>query len=136
MPRPSAAPSPSRWRLPDAGRKCVRLSTRERRIKSDSRLGNLIERKISTGILPKIELWSVPVQIGRKGDHSGRPCPLWVKSGHRSMSASCPLYPRKRTFIERVGMSALCQKRTHALQQSGAEVMPYHRLVTGRAFGK
>ena len=59
----------------------MRLSTRERRIKSDSRLRNLIERKISTGILPKIELWSVPVQIGRKGDHSGRPCPLWVKSG-------------------------------------------------------
>jgi hypothetical protein len=24
----------------------------------------------------------------------------------------CPLYPRKRTLIERVGMSALCQKRT------------------------
>jgi len=45
----------------------VRLSTRERRIKSDSRLGNLIERKISTVILPKIELWLVPVQIGRKG---------------------------------------------------------------------
>src|SRR5262249_42916211 len=67
MPRPSAAPSPSRWRLPDAGRKCVRLSTRERRIKSDSRLGNLIERKISIVILPKIELWLVSVQIGRKG---------------------------------------------------------------------
>src|SRR6516165_6100321 len=85
MPRPSAAPSPSRWRLPDAGRKCVRLLTRERRIKSDSRLGNLIERKISTVILPKIELWLVPVQIGRKGDHSGRPqglarCEAGIKS--------------------------------------------------------
>ena len=27
------------------------------------------------------------------------------------MFASCPLYPQKRTLIERVGMSALCQKR-------------------------
>ena len=28
------------------------------------------------------------------------------------MSDRCPLYPRKRTLIERVGMSALCQKQT------------------------
>ena len=28
------------------------------------------------------------------------------------MSASCPLYPQKRTLAESVGMSALCQKRT------------------------
>jgi hypothetical protein len=27
------------------------------------------------------------------------PCPSRVKSGSRSMSASCPLYPRKRTLI-------------------------------------
>ena len=25
-------------------------------------------------------------------------CLLWVRSGHRSTSAQCPLYPRKRTF--------------------------------------
>src|SRR6516164_8062692 len=25
-------------------------------------------------------------------------CPLWVKSGHRSASAQCPLYARKQTF--------------------------------------
>jgi hypothetical protein len=43
--------------------------------------------------------------------------PLWVKSGHRIRSAQCPLYPRKRTSIEPVAMSALCQKQTHALQQ-------------------
>src|SRR6516164_5573306 len=41
--------------------------------------------------------------------------PLWVKSGHRIRSASCPLYPQKRTLIERVRMSALCQKRTFRL---------------------
>jgi hypothetical protein len=39
------------------------------------------------------------------------------KSGHQQMPASCPLYPRKRTLIERVVMSALCQKRTHAVRQ-------------------
>src|SRR5262249_9209971 len=42
-------------------------------------------------------------------------CPLWVKSGHRTRSVSCPLYPQKRTLVERVGMSALCQKRTYQL---------------------
>src|SRR6516164_9559770 len=39
----------------------------------------------------------------------------WVKSRHRSTSNQCPLYPRKRTSLERVGMSALCQKRTYDL---------------------
>src|SRR6516164_5522616 len=35
---------------------------------------------------------------------------MWtvVNSGHCIGSASCPLYPQKRTLIERVGMSALC----------------------------
>jgi hypothetical protein len=46
------------------------------------------------------------------GLRRGGLCPLWVKSRHCSTSASCPLYPQKRTLIERVGMSALCQKRT------------------------
>src|SRR5215472_17039283 len=39
-------------------------------------------------------------------------CPHWVKSRHQRMSGSCPLYPQKRTLVERVGISALCQKRT------------------------
>jgi hypothetical protein len=39
-------------------------------------------------------------------------CPLWVKSRHSAVSEQCPLYPQKQTSIERVGMSALCQKRT------------------------
>ena len=34
--------------------------------------------------------------------------PLWVKSGHRRTTGSCPLYPRKRTLELRRGMSALC----------------------------
>ena len=38
--------------------------------------------------------------------------PLWVKSGHRSRSAQCPLYPQKRTSRDTLGMSALCHKQT------------------------
>src|SRR6516165_12403913 len=34
---------------------------------------------------------------------------LWVISGHRLKPTPCPLYPQRRTLIERVGMSALCQ---------------------------
>ena len=44
----------------------------------------------------------------------GSKCPLWVISGHRVMSAPCPLCPRKRTFISAGGMSAKCHKRTFA----------------------
>src|SRR5215472_12538063 len=31
------------------------------------------------------------------------------------MSASCPLYPQKRTWIGTAAMSAVCQKRTFAV---------------------
>src|SRR5215471_9600561 len=37
--------------------------------------------------------------------------------GGRRRFVYCPLYPQKRTLVEPVGMSALCQKRTYALQQ-------------------
>src|SRR5262249_18873866 len=72
---------------------------------ADLNLVNLIKRKISTVILPKIELWLVPVQIGRKGITVVRfgsladigACPRHVrftpKSGHRSphsMTLRCP----------------------------------------------
>jgi len=33
-------------------------------------------------------------------------CPLWVKSGHRSASGQCPLYPRMRTFVSAISASA------------------------------
>jgi hypothetical protein len=54
-------------------------------------------------------------------------CPLWVKSGHRIRSASCPLYPRKRTLLSAIAMSALCQKRTHAVQQKQPIRSPHRR---------
>ena len=40
------------------------------------------------------------------------PCPLWVKSRHSAVSEPCPLYPRKRTSLSVIAMSAKCQKRT------------------------
>jgi hypothetical protein len=42
-----------------------------------------------------------------------------VISGHQSGAGQCPLCPQKRTSIDVSGTSALCQKRTHALQQNG-----------------
>jgi hypothetical protein len=45
-------------------------------------------------------------------------CPLWVKSGHCIRQTRCLLYPQKRTWPGDSSMSALCQKQTHALQQS------------------
>src|SRR5262245_32566365 len=44
-------------------------------------------------------------------------CPLWVRSRRSVITEPCPLYPRKRTSSGYLGMSALCQKRTFALQQ-------------------
>jgi hypothetical protein len=35
-----------------------------------------------------------------------------VKSRHDDLNSRCPLYPQKRTLIERIGMSVKCQKRT------------------------
>jgi hypothetical protein len=41
------------------------------------------------------------------------------KSGHWATCEECPLYPQKRTSELSRGMSALCQKRTYAVQQCG-----------------
>src|SRR6516225_6784672 len=50
-------------------------------------------------------------------DQSQRRCRLWVNNGHQGCVKQCPLYTGKRTLVERVGMSALCHKRTLAAQQ-------------------
>jgi hypothetical protein len=52
-------------------------------------------------------------------------CPLWVRSRHQRMSVSCPLFPRKRTLIDGVGESALCQKQT------SARLVSQHRMSYG-----
>src|SRR6266566_8945300 len=49
-------------------------------------------------------------------------CPFRVKSGRDVLKFRCLLYPRKQTWIGTVVMSALGQKRTHALQQSIATI--------------
>jgi len=40
--------------------------------------------------------------------------------GQKQTSAYVRFTPRKRTLVERVGMSALCQKRTHAVHPHGS----------------
>src|SRR5262249_4824844 len=42
----------------------------------------------------------------------------------------CPLYPRKRTFAVHYCMSALGQKRTHAVQQKGRYSITLSALVS------
>ena len=39
------------------------------------------------------------------------------------MFDQCPLYPQKQTLLRVIGMSALCQKRTHALQQRTSDLI-------------
>ena len=46
-----------------------------------------------------------PRIISSQPDYSGKEslspaCPLWVKSGHMQCKATCPLNPRKRTFVD------------------------------------
>ena len=58
-------------------------------------------------------------------------CPLWVISGHRDQLKECPLYPRKRTLLRAIGMSALCQKQTKCTATKMASVRSHHRWSTG-----
>src|SRR5205814_10097077 len=55
--------------------------------------------------------------------------PLWVNKRHSGTSASCLLYPRKRTFVGAAGMPALCQHQTLAplfeFNESGSVVCIY-----------
>src|SRR5262249_48886028 len=57
-------------------------------------------------------------------------CPLWVKSRHSRISARCPLYPQKRTSVERVEMSAKCQKKEVSSRGSRRCIaLKFRRLV-------
>src|SRR5262249_51808779 len=40
-----------------------------------------------------------------------------IKGALHTVNRLCPLYPRKRTLSEAMGMSALCHKPTYAVQQ-------------------
>ena len=61
---------------------------------------------------------SGPPRQGSRGVPTATGLPLRVKSRHDALKLRCLLYPQKRTFGSTAGMSALCHKRTHALQQS------------------
>ena len=60
-------------------------------------------------------------------DRTGKPCPLCVISGHRIRSASCPLYPQKRTFVETSSLcrsSKTCRASQKLLPGSGYSKLP------------
>jgi hypothetical protein len=72
------------------------------------------------GLAPDVDL---PAGAKREGDsvrllfldrtsELDNPCPLWVISGHDALKLQCPLYPRKRTRLPSIGVSALGHKRT------------------------
>src|SRR5262249_7521880 len=44
-------------------------------------------------------------------------CPFKTSNAVVEALGRCPLYPQKRTLVSWVVMSALCQKRTHALHK-------------------
>ena len=50
------------------------------------------------------------------GESQPLECPLWVKSRHQRVSASCPLYPQKRTLMS-VSGCPLCAKSRHSHRQ-------------------
>ena len=50
--------------------------------------------------------------------------PLWVMSRHRATSASCPLFPSKRTSTSAVYTSALCQEETSESHQFVPKISP------------
>src|SRR5262249_24728333 len=56
---------------------------------------------------------------------------LTPPSGRSPASTPCPLYPRKQTCAVQLGMSALGQKRTHAVQQNDTHWCLLDHLVRG-----
>jgi hypothetical protein len=56
-----------------------------------------------------------------------------VKSRHEGANLQCPLYPRKRTSRDAVGMSALCQKQTFcsATKKQGSSQSAARRTAEG-----
>jgi hypothetical protein len=111
---------------------------------------NMIVATSGTPMVPLVRVAStsawhakVPLDLGawrllsdvRFAPESGRcratlGCLLRIKSGRDALKFRCPLYPRKQTSPNTVAMSALGQKRTHALQQlipSLRQVLPDFR---------
>jgi len=68
----------------------------------------VFSRKVARARQPVAKVWS------RVWFCSGR---ALRNAKFSALNRQCRLHPQKRTWAERVGMCALCQKRTHALQQ-------------------
>ena len=81
----------------------------------------------------KIAHWKRPGAVLCVTANFDRECPLWVKSGHSSASALCPLYPQKRTSGLSREMSALCQKQTFCAAVKNVAIRSPRRRVAGAA---
>src|SRR5262249_30338838 len=66
----------------------------------------------------------------RKRDQTDPQVRLWSKAETLDLSIKSPLYPRKRTNSGHLDMSALCQKRTFALQQISYSITSSARAST------
>jgi hypothetical protein len=67
-----------------------------------------------------LERWGASLHLGERTPESNIPSPRNRSHDDSVMFNACPLYPQMRTSAERIGMSALCQNRTHAVQQNSA----------------
>src|SRR5262249_51443100 len=56
--------------------------------------------RTKSGIKRLSHFWTENCAV-RRTQAGPPPCPLWVISGHRGQLNECPLYPQKRTSIER-----------------------------------
>src|SRR5262249_36499487 len=90
---------------------------------------NFWSNRCAQGEVPRMELGRPTDGLFHSMSRNLR-CPLWVRSGHRSPLKRCPLYPQKLTLELSREMSALCQKRTHALQQSTSAAI--RNLIAGQ----
>jgi hypothetical protein len=62
-------------------------------------------------------------------------CLLWVKSRHRGISNRCPLYPHKRTLIERIWMSAHSNQLSPDMRAASALIEQESQLKILRPIG-
>jgi hypothetical protein len=94
-----------------------RLSSQAASKNKSNSVGPLSEISIADRLTPQI--WKrihiqKPSGVHTKIFLAGRPEGFAIRP---PKDRSCPLYPQKRTLVEWVVMSALCQKRTYAVQQ-------------------
>src|SRR6516225_8212720 len=76
-----------------------------------------LDAPVTRTVLPLISMRVLPGSFPLRPNSS---CPLWVKSGHRTRSAPCPLYPQPLTLVAaRLGQRHGCDPPPRALLQLG-----------------